>query len=411
MKKGLIMELKREYAIVLNDDGGMEKIVIKPQMAVGQKIFYFDEDIVKITEITSSIHSKFKYSAFMKSFGSIAAIFLLAFTFFYNMNINKTVAIVSLDINPSIQIEVDNNQNIIKVVGMNDDGKNIDFSKINGCNINDGIKAIKDILVEKEYLKDNRDVLVGFAFVKNGDQANYEDDIKEAVLSNFDTENVTYVKAENKEDVEVAKEQGISLGRYEASKVVDEQTKKKILDAPVKEITDQIKDKENVSYYNGVEDKVQDSSTTKEENKNSAQAGNPSKDVNNTNNNTTDNNTNITNSATDNKDDSKADESVSNKQPNINASADENITAKPNVNEENTNKSEINNGILELEPEKSEADDKQSGEGTVIVDPNKDSMENNMTSGKIEEDNVKDDNVEKVNDDTTIGELKNQEVK
>ena len=34
-----------------------------------------------------------------------------------------------------------------------------------------------------------------------------------------------------------------------------------------------------------------------------------------------------------------------------------------------------------------------------------------MTSGKIEEDNVKDDNVEKVNDDTTIGELKNQEVK
>ena len=247
MKKGLIMELKRDYAIVLNDDGTMEKILIKPQMAVGQKIFYFDEDIVNITETTSLNRGKIKYSTFMKSFGSIAALFLLVFTFFYYMNISKTVAIVSLDINPSIQIEVDNNQNIIKVIGMNDDGKNIDFSQVKGCNINDGIKVIKDILVEKEYLKNNKDVLVGFAFVKNGEQPTYEDEIKEAVLTNFDTENVTYLKAEDKKDVEVAKEQGISLGRYEASKVVDENTKKKIVDAPVKEITEQIKDKENVA--------------------------------------------------------------------------------------------------------------------------------------------------------------------
>ena len=60
MKKGLIMELKKDYAIMLNDDGSMDKIVIKPGMAVGQKIFYFDEDIIKVS---SSSQGKFKYNA------------------------------------------------------------------------------------------------------------------------------------------------------------------------------------------------------------------------------------------------------------------------------------------------------------------------------------------------------------
>ncbi len=234
MKKGLIMEIKDEYAIMLNDDGSMDKIVVKPQMVVGQKIFYFEEDIVKISTTTQS---KFKYNVFMKSFGSIAALFLIAFTFFYNIHVNKTYAVVSLDINPSIQLEVGNNKKIINVEGMNDDGKSIDFSSVKGCNINDGIKAVKNILVEKEYLKNNKDVLVGFAFVKNEDKTAYEDNIIDAVLTTFDTENVAYIKVDDKNDVEEAKEQGISLGRYEASKVVDEETKKKIVSALVKDIT------------------------------------------------------------------------------------------------------------------------------------------------------------------------------
>lgn len=374
------MELKKDYAIVLSDDGGMDKIVIKPQMAVGQKIFYFDEDIIKVS---SSSQGKFKYNVFMKSFGSIAALFLIAFTFFYNMNINRTCAIVSLDINPSIQIEVDNNAKIIKVEGMNDDGKSIDFTGIKGCNINEGIKTIKDILVEKEYLKNNKDVLVGVAFVKDGDKAAYEENIKEAVFSTFDTETVAYIKAEDKDDVIEAKEQGISLGRYEASKAVaDEETKKKIINAPVKEITEQIKDKENVIYYDS-----EDNKTEANEDKPSVNvpadkpAAGTSADVN-------------TNSSSSNNSTNKNQDSNTNQKPDINAKADENKEpVQSDKNEDSSSKSEINNGILELEPEKPAEIDKNqnskpNGEGNTIIDPDKNIIENNATSGKIEEDNV-----------------------
>ncbi|WP_294392890.1 anti-sigma factor domain-containing protein [uncultured Clostridium sp.] len=405
MKKGLIMELKNDYAIVLNDDGGMEKIVIKPQMAVGQKIFYFDEDIAVTEEVSTSNHGKFKYSAFMKSFGSIAALFLIAFTFFYNMNINKTVAVVSLDINPSIQIEVDNNQNILKVTGMNNDGKNIDFSGIKGCNINDGIKAIKDILVEKEYLKNNRDVLVGFAFVKNGETADYEDNIKEAVLATFDSENVTYLKAEDKKDVDEAKEKGISLGRYEASKVVDEETKKKIVNAPVKEITEQIKDKGNVIYYDAEDNKPVESETSKNDNTSSVPADKQNADVSDSKINT---DAVIDNSkkANDNKDA----EGTANKKPEITAPVDEKAPVQSGNNGGAENKSEINNGVLELEPEKPESDKSQvNGQpagGTTVIDPDKNVIENSPTSGKIEEDKV-----QEISPDVSVQESVKEEIK
>ncbi|MGN0144187.1 MAG: anti-sigma factor domain-containing protein [Clostridium sp.] len=397
MNKGLIMELKKDYAIVLNDDGGMEKILIKPGMSVGQKIFYFEEDIVK-----ASAERSFKYNnSFMKSLGSIAALFLLVFTFFYNYSFNKTYAIVSLDINPSIQIEVDNSQKILSVKGMNDDGRNIDFTGVKGKNINDGIKVIKDILVEKEYLKNNKDVLVGFAFVNNSNEGVYEDSIKDAVLSNFDTENITYIKAEDKKDIEQAKEQGISLGRYEASKVVNEETKKKITNAPVKEIADQIKDKENVIYHNAEDESAEDVSApqdSKEENKTNAVQTDRVYD-NTTNNSINDKKNN------DSKENTEQNKTTSNPKDNIKPSADDKVNDTVGNHDGNDEKSEIKNGILDLQPEQPKADENnnnkpqesENGKGNAILGGDKDTIENTTTSGKVESDKV-----QELNPDTNI---------
>ena len=235
----------------------MEKIISKQNMEVGQKIFYFKDDIVKATANKAHRHNNF-----IKAFGSIAALFLLVFTFFNTMNYEQAYAVVSLDINPSIQIEADSNQQIIKVEGVNIDGKNIDFSDIKDIPLNDGIQKIKEKLIEKNYLDTNKEVLVGFAFIENGDNSAYEENIKDAIQSTFKTEKVTYVKGD-KEAVDEAKTQGISLGRYEASLVVDEETKNKIDKAPVKDITSSIIDKENVTQWEAKDEKTNDSPSNK----------------------------------------------------------------------------------------------------------------------------------------------------
>ena len=364
MNKGMIMEVKRNYAIALNDEGFMEKITSKQNLEVGQKIFYFEDDVVKTT--ASRVH---RHNNFLKAFGSIAALFLLVFTFFNPMNNAQAYAVVSLDINPSIQIEADSNQKIIKVEGVNIDGKNIDFSDIKNISLDDGIDKIKEKLVEKNYLDTNREVLVGI-FIENGDNSAYTNNITHAINSTFDTETVTYIKSDKEGVVDEAKAKGISLGRYEASLVADEETKNIIDKAPVKDITSSIKDKPNVTQWQaGVEKLEADKSKT-----NDVPAVNTNPEV---------------KPETPGTDKPPVNIPTENVDPNINKNTDteqdkDNIT-KPVI-----------NGVLELDPE---APPKQEGkndastsnptppkDNSIIIEPNNGTIENNTTSGKIEED-------------------------
>lgn len=352
MNKGIIMEIKKNYAIALNDQGVMEKITTKQNMKIGQKIFYFDEDIVNTTVSSGNRHNNL-----FRAIGSIAALFLIVFTFFHTMKSETAYAVVSLDINPSIQIEADSNLKIIKVEGVNADGKKIDFTEIKDIPIDDGIEKIKEKLIEKNYLDSNKDVLVGFAFVQNGDNTAYEDNVKDAIVSSFSTEDVTvtYLKG-NKEAVDEAKTKGISLGRYEASLKVDEETKKKIDVAPVKEITASIKDKENVTQWDATDKR--DSEVNPNGNTSSS---------------------------------TKIDKQQPDK-PIINGSSD-NTSPNTGADKGNTNniKPDKSPNVLILEPEAPVQGDKNGTskpqkDDTINIQPNNGgTIENNPTSGKIED--------------------------
>lgn len=365
MNKGIIMEIKRDYAIALNDSGVMEKILSKKDMRVGQKIFYFEEDIVTTTNRTNM------NNIFIKRFGTIAAIFLLVFTFFQGITYENAYAVVSLDINPSIQIEVSSKKNIVSIEGMNDDGKEIDFSNVIGSNINHGIEEIKKILIEKNYLDNNKEVLVAFALVKEKDDEQYEESVKGAIQEAFKTENVTYVKVANKDAIAEAKTKGVSLGRYEASLTANEEVKKNIEKIPVKDITSSIKDNKNVIHWEAQEENMEeiDTGITSETDVNKQQT--------------------IEKPA--------IDKPVQKPATTIPAE-----TIKPDKNEVPTNKPDSNtntedNGVLEVLPEHQTPSDEQvdvpsqpenkTEEDNIIVLPDNNSSQNNQTTDKVEEDN------------------------
>ncbi|OOM49999.1 anti-sigma-I factor RsgI family protein [Clostridium beijerinckii] len=378
MNRGIIMEIKKSYAIALNDNGIMEKIAPKKDMKIGQKIFYFEDDLIK-----ASNSGTYRYNNFIKSIGAIAALFLIVFTFFHTMKSDTAYAVVSLDINPSIQIEADNKLKIIRVEGVNNDGKNIDFTDVKGISLDEGIQKIKEKLIEKKYLDTNREVLVGFAFIKNEDNSAYEKDIKDVIQSTFNTEKVTYVKGD-KEDVDEAKTKGISLGRYEASLVVDESTKNKIDVAPVKEITASIKDKENVTQWDAKDEK----------------------------------NSDVVTPATNSNSDAKPEKTTVDK-PVINGAADNSL---PNVDSgkatDNPKKEQKDDGVLNLQPEvpvQNENDNKGNtpvtsptkDDNTINIGPDNGTIVNNPTSGKIQEDPNKTIQVPKTDENTANKTVKN----
>ena len=363
MNKGMIMEVKKSYAIAMTDTGIIEKIKFKPNMEVGQKIFYFEDDI-----ITATSNNIYKRSNFMKAFGSIAALFLLVFTFFSTFKYDQAYAVVSLDINPSIQIEADSKQRIIKVEGVNDDGKNIDFSDIKDIPLNEGIQRIKEKLVEKNYLDSNKEVLVG-VYIKNGDNVSYEEDLQKAIRTTFDTEDITYVKAD-KEEVDEAKTENISLGRYKSKETatVDEATKNKIGTAPVKEITALIKDKENVIQWEARDEQKPADIPAAADQKPETKTDKTEADKN-----------------------GKSNENVGKDKPVINVPSE---NGESNVDKskdkDNTPSKPKNNDVLELEPEKPAQSDndkntKNPDDSSIIIEPGSGTIENKPTSGKITE--------------------------
>jgi hypothetical protein len=278
------------------------------------------------------------------------------------MKPQEAYAVVSLDINPSIQIEADNKLNIIKVEGVNDDAKKIDFSDIKDISLESGMQKIKDKLEEKNYLKTNKDILVGYAFANNEDNSKYEEDLIGTIHSTFDEQDVVYVKGD-KEAVDEAKTKNISLGRYEAAlKVEDQGIKNNIDKAPVKEITASIRDKAEDQQWNSQDQKnnTQDPSVRPEDN---------------------------------------SEKSVI-EQPNIDASSDNPGTNSDlgKDNKGNISKTEKNNDIIEVQPDapsqnasNGNTSNSSTGNSTtpsknnsIDVLPNNGSIENGATSGKSE---------------------------
>lgn len=416
MNKGIVMEVNDIYAIVMNDSGVMEKISCKPGLAVGQKIFYFEEDIIRNSNIKNNSDNNCKDESetkdnvitlddkrrkisrnnkFIKTFGSIAALFLVVFTFFmHNFTQEKAYAVVTLDINPSIQMEVDSNKKIIKVEGINDDGKKLELSEIKGLNIDEGISIIKQKLIDNNYLDTNHEVLVAFAVVNEKQQNNisYEEEILDSIKTTFKSENIAYVKG-NKEAVKEAKSQGISLGRYEAAISSDNQSlKENIKDVPVKEITTIIKNKENCVYIEAEEDKskvdssVKDEKTPEDKNVSKPEIKKPE----NTDTKPNANNTPVKEEKnnTENGDTS----STNNKLDNV-------IDDKNNEPSENTDV--IQEGeILEVPPEiqtpnhQVEVPEGEKPKEEVILDPEEDKIENSKPSSKEEEEIEEDNKIE-----------------
>lgn len=88
--KTIVLELKNNYAIVIDEGGDVHRIKRKPDMKVGEQIFYTEEDFYEGST------DKIRKFPFMK-FAAAAAIFLLLFTgVFTSLMQNRTYAAMSI---------------------------------------------------------------------------------------------------------------------------------------------------------------------------------------------------------------------------------------------------------------------------------------------------------------------------
>ncbi|MEG0307574.1 MAG: anti-sigma factor domain-containing protein, partial [Clostridium sp.] len=246
MFKGIVMEITNEYVIVMKDDSTMVKIQYKDGLNIGDSIFFSEEDVCSKAK-GSGIVRKNKPWVKIGMIAAILAIVLLPILNFIERS-NNACAMVTLDINPSLEIRVNSEGKIIKVKGINDDGNNLDLNTLIGLAIEEGIVNLKKILGDNKYLDTNNSLLVGFAFLDKEDTV-LEEEIQNSIKTVFNDMNIAYLKG-SKEDLEKAEKKGISLGRYEAQVNLDEDLLEDEIEIlTTEQIIQLIKNKGNTIYW------------------------------------------------------------------------------------------------------------------------------------------------------------------
>ncbi len=144
------MKIKKDYAIIMCTNGTFIRLILRKNMEVGQKIYFFQEDIyLKKSNVM-------KFNKKVKNYFAIIATILLFFIGQFAINNYLINTYLGIDINPSIELSLNKYNKVIKIEGLNNDGiKVVKNSNIKGLSIDNAIIKIIKTSKELDYIDEN----------------------------------------------------------------------------------------------------------------------------------------------------------------------------------------------------------------------------------------------------------------
>ena len=246
--KGVIIDIHDKYIIVMDESGGLLKIRRKENANIGQAILFTDDDIIVDKKVNKII------KMWTVPIVTAALIFISIISGIINVNNKNTpYALLTFDINPSFSIEVNKDNIVINAVALNDDAKSLDIDKIKNKSLDDALKLIKTSLKENKKFEDKNSLIVGFSFLEENKNIEFEDNVKAVINENFNDFKIVYIQGD-KGDHEEAKKVGISLGKY----IINKRLNNRFSEEQMKNITiDELIDifnEENINLKDNEED-------------------------------------------------------------------------------------------------------------------------------------------------------------
>ena len=121
----------------------------------------------------------------------------------------KDLTIITLDINPSIEVSLDKEKKIVDVKALNDDAKKIISDDVKGKELKEGLIIIVDKLIENDY---TRDGYVDVILYKEGQMENdyVIDEVTKAFRERDIDPHLAIIEEVSKEDKKLAKKYGIT---------------------------------------------------------------------------------------------------------------------------------------------------------------------------------------------------------
>lgn len=216
MRRGIIVEKNKKFVTLLTPDGQFlkakndrhsyeigEEIMLPSETRMGRRASFFDF---------------FKLRPFKMGIFTMTAIMLFIFIVLPVFSNNKAYAYMTIDINPSVEMALNSDYEVIELTPLNDEGKQV-VNDIDDWEKTDFKKVIDDIITdcnEHGYVKKSKEILISTVY-ENTEDNTYKKAVKKQLNDVTEKYKTTYRMESLESDMqtrEKAKKEGVSTGSY-----------------------------------------------------------------------------------------------------------------------------------------------------------------------------------------------------
>lgn len=237
MKTGIIMEINERFLTLLTPEGEFLRARKQDQAyAIGQEIAFFPIEL-KNGKLSRPL-SIFRLSRGKGLMAAAFAMMLAIVSFLPFLQNDEVYAYMSIDVNPSIELGVNQEYQVVELIPYNEEGKLI-IQNIKSWKSNSIHEVADKILLQikkQGYFKENKEVVIAAVYTEQNKEADERiqkelADIKQAAQK--EQLEVTLLEA-SKEEREAAIDKGLSPGLYKENKIKADSADKKVSE-PVNE--------------------------------------------------------------------------------------------------------------------------------------------------------------------------------
>ena len=204
--KAIVMEIKDEYVLALDEEGQIVRLVLKDGLQVGQKIYYVDEDIYEkdMKDTTAWWSSK----SFKQGMLACLTVLFIGLSVFLLRPI-PTYATVSFDGNRSLQVTLDKNLKVQEAFSFDDSISKEDLESMANLSLED----LKRVYENEDF------VLIGYTLHEyNVDE---DEELHNFLLNTF-SENGPKILSGSSQDLQSSLQEKKNLGIYILDQLDDE---------------------------------------------------------------------------------------------------------------------------------------------------------------------------------------------
>lgn len=159
-KKGIVMQIKDGQAILMTPEGQFLRVPLSDGMAIGQEV-----EVKEVVQPATKRAERSWFRGRWQQTGIVAATLLLAVGFWSSqssMFVSETAsAYVTVDINPSVELTINEDRDVIGLTALNDDGKQVLADlKLIGESVEEAVAAFTEAAREGGFLQDNAEIVI-----------------------------------------------------------------------------------------------------------------------------------------------------------------------------------------------------------------------------------------------------------